>query len=204
MPTNEAAVCRPASSNVLSTTTAANFPSTRSFFGTKGSAGPTFLGITTTGDPDGEVVERERGLRVVGDDGLEAGVAGGSMPPFAASAEVLPPVEEATLPDLECRLRGGMVLGLDARCEMVGSWSGCTSVVVSSRRSSSIKKASLSASDLGQWKTGLEEEEKLKAQAGKFELCCVGGRVAECQVRIGKVVAGARERKVESKFAIVT
>ena len=75
--------------------------------------------MTTTGEPPGAgevLLERElvRGLRVAGELGFELGVvrlaaAGGSISPLLATA-VLPPVLEATLADLECRLRGGIVL----------------------------------------------------------------------------------------------
>lgn len=75
--------------------------------------------MTTTGEPAaaGEaLLEREfvRGLRVIGELGFELGVvrlaaAGGSISPLLATA-VLPPVLEATLADLEWRLRGGIVL----------------------------------------------------------------------------------------------
>lgn len=48
---------------------------------------------------------------VVGEDDFDPlpGVVGGSIPPFT-SAEVLPPVEEATLEDFACRLRGAMAV----------------------------------------------------------------------------------------------
>lgn len=100
------------------------------------------LATATIGEPGGDVVDRERGLRAVAGD-PDLGPVAGTMPPFASTV-VLPPVVEETLAVFECRFRGGIVLPLALALELVpaieGSCSGCTRVVVSSRRSSSIKK----------------------------------------------------------------
>lgn len=112
--TNDAAVCNPASSTVLNTTVRANLPASKAFLGVAGST--VTSGITTTGDPApcGDVVDRERALRVVntGEDDLEAGVAGGSMAPLTLSLAVLmlSPVLEEMLADFACLLRGAMML----------------------------------------------------------------------------------------------
>ena len=79
---------------------------------------------TGFGEPGGDVVDRERGLRVSVPD-FEAGDAGGGMPLMSAALEMLC--------DLDPCLRRAIV-----GCEepaMSGSWSGWITVVASSTRS---------------------------------------------------------------------
>jgi len=114
--------------------------------------------MTTTGVGEAlTLLERElvRGLRVavVGELGEDA-FAGGSISPLLVLATaVLPPVldADATLADLECRLRGAMAMSWE--CDAIGGgdlarageWcsSWWTRLPVSSSRSSSIKRGDI-------------------------------------------------------------
>ena len=151
-PTIDAAVWNPASNIVLITTAATNLVGSNAFVSAMTALAllgisvlPKGFGTTTTGEPGGDAFEREGRRRrvavVTGDEDIEPGVP--ETIPFTASAGLL---LDATLADFVCRLRGAMfatdVLG-PVRLEIVGSCEGCTRVVVSSRRSSSIKIARL-------------------------------------------------------------